>query len=236
MLNVTALILAGGMGTRLRHVVGDRPKVLAEVNHRPFVILLLQQLVGAGVSEVILSTGYMADQVKSMVGEHYESIKIRYSPETSPLGTAGAIGQAKSLVTNWPLLVMNGDSFCEVDLIEFSNWHRERKAVGSLVLTQVAATGRFGQVQVKANGQVERFDEKGTQTGPGWISAGIYLLEPTLVETIPVGRPVSIEKETFPEWIGHGLFGYCGGGSFLDIGTPESYKAAEEFFSKVERP
>lgn len=232
MLNVTALVLAGGRGTRLRPILGDRPKVLAEVNQQPFITFLLRQLAGAQVKEVILCTGYMAEQVKSVVGEHYASMPILYSSEASPFGTAGAIRQAEALVTSWPLLVLNGDSFCQVDLVDFYNWHCQQKATGSLVLTQVADVTRFGQVQVNMIGQVESFDEKGSRHGPGWINAGLYLLEKQMIATIPANRPVSIEREIFPQWLGRGLYGYCGGGHFLDIGTPESYALAEQFFGE----
>jgi NDP-sugar pyrophosphorylase family protein len=129
------------------------------------------------------------------------------------------------------VLVMNGDSFCQADLKAFYAWHQQQKGRGSLLLTRVPDTGRYGQVKIKPDGQIHSFVEKGEVSGPGWISAGVYLLERDLLQTIPAGRPVSIEKEMFPAWIEQGLYGYQSEGRFLDIGTPESYALAETFFA-----
>jgi len=127
--------------------------------------------------------------------------------------------------------VMNGDSFCETDLAAFWRAHRERNAVGSMVICEVADTHQSGRVSFDANGAVTSFVEKGASAGPGWINAGIYLLGRALLESIPVERPVSLERETFPAWIGRGLYAFPTAGKFLDIGTPESYAAAQEMFT-----
>jgi NDP-sugar pyrophosphorylase family protein len=228
---VTAAILAGGLGTRLRSVMADRPKVLAEIRGRPFLAYLLDILAGAGVRYVVLCTGYLGGQVRSGFGDSYGSLRLVYSQESSPLGTAGALRLALPLFKSDPVLVMNGDSFCETNLRAFWAWHCARGAEATLLLTQIPDTKRYGRVQVDADGFVLSFDEKDDTCGPGWINAGIYLLNHRLLLRIPTNSAVSLEQEVFPAWIGRGLYGYRSEGRFLDIGTPEAYAVAERFFA-----
>lgn len=231
-LEVTAAILAGGLGTRLRSVVADRPKVLAEVGGRPFLAYLLDQLAEAGVRDVVLCTGYLGGQVRAMFGESYRSLGLAYSQESSPLGTGGTLRLAFPFFRSDTVLVMNGDSFCEADLRTLWAWHCARGAEATLVLTEMADTRRYGRVHVNADGLVLGFDEKGDQSVRGWISAGIYLLHHRLLRAIPESGAVSLEREMFPSWVGRGLYGYRSEGRFLDIGTPETYAMAELFFAQ----
>lgn len=228
---ITAVVLAGGFGTRLRPAVDDRPKVLALVNGRPFLSHLLDQLTRAGVRRAVLCTGYLGDQVQDTFGTAYGPLLLGYSRETTPLGTAGAVRRGLNSTASDPVLVMNGDSYCQVDLTAFMRWHQERPASGSLVLTHVRDVARYGQVHVAADGAVQRFEEKVASAPGGWINAGIYLLSRRLVAAVPEDRCVSIEREVFPTWIGRGLYGYSAGGRFLDIGTPASYAEASTFLS-----
>lgn len=237
--NLTTVILAGGLGTRLRSVLAARPKVLAPVNGRPFMAYLLEQLVEAGVPRVVLCIGYLGEQVQAEFGSRYGTVELVYYHEPVPLGTAGAIRQALPLFESDPVLVLNGDSYCEVNLTTFLDWHKARRAKGSLVLTHRKETGRYGRVQVAERGGVISFEEKGqglpsTTSQPGWINAGIYLLSHELIMSIPCGRSISIERDIFPAWVGRGLYGYQGGGRFIDIGTPESYAEAESFFASCQ--
>lgn len=232
---MTAFILAGGLGTRLRPVLQDRPKVLAEVAGRPFLTFLLDQLVEAGVKDCVLGIGYLAEQVKAALGGSYRTITIRYSQEEKPLGTGGAIRHALPLLDAEIILAMNGDSYCDADLVEFQRHHLASGAKASLLLVPMVDCRRFGSVELKPDGQVSAFREKDADSGPGWINAGVYLIERALIETIPRDRAVSIEREVFPEWIGRGLYGAKLGRSLLDIGTPESLAAAEAFLRKHRR-
>lgn len=231
MAEVSAVILAGGLGTRLGSVVAHRPKVLAEVQGRPFVSYLLDQVAAAGVKDVVLCTGYLGAQLETTFGDRYGSLRLRYSREISPLGTGGALRLALPILRMDPVLVMNGDSYSQVNLQAFCLWHQSCGANATLLLTKVSDTRRYGQVHVSAEEVVIRFDEKGDTAGPGWINAGIYLLSQGLLEAIPPGRTVSLEREVFPAWIGKGLYAYRSQGPFLDIGTPESYAEAAQFFS-----
>ena len=232
LVGVTAAILAGGLGTRLCSVVADRPKVLAEVRGRPFLAYLLDQLTNIGIRQVVLCTGYLGEKVQNVFGDSYGNLSLVYSQESSPLGTAGALRLALTLFKSDSVLVMNGDSFCESNLIAFWTWHSARNAGATLLLTEVADTKQYGQVHFDANGLVLSFDEKDDKGGPCWINAGIYLIKRHLLLTIPTDHAVSLEREMFPRWIGRGLYGYPSEGRFLDIGTPEAYAAAEQFFTE----
>jgi NDP-sugar pyrophosphorylase family protein len=230
--HITAIILVGGLGTRLRTVVADRPKVLAEIRGRPFLAYLLDQLVAAGVQDVVLCTGYLGEQIQAYFGDSYRNMRLIYSQEPSPLGTAGALRLIMPLFSSDPVLVMNGDSYCKVDFQPLVTWHFERRANATLLLTEVPDTRRYGRVAVSANGEIRRFEEKGGQRRPGWINAGIYLLSQQVLRSIPEHQAVSLERDIFPAQIGRGLYGYQNAGEFLDIGTPESYAEAERFFDK----
>lgn len=228
---MAAAILAGGLGTRLRSVVNDRPKVLAEIRGRPFLTYLLDQLAAAGVRNVVLCTGYLGEQVRAAFGDTYDNMRLVYSHESTPLGTAGALRFALPLFSSQSVLVMNGDSFCDVNLHFFSDWHLRHQARASMVLVEVADAGQFGSVEVDPVGKVMGFEEKNMTRRAGWINAGIYMVAVSLIESIPKVGAVSLERTMFPAWIRHGLYGYRCEGKFLDIGTPEKFALAEQFLS-----
>jgi NDP-sugar pyrophosphorylase family protein len=133
-------------------------------------------------------------------------------------------------------LLLNGDSYCDLDLAEFENFHRERAGDVSIALAKVENASRFGRVIVGSNDRVERFEEKNPAEEPGWINAGIYLFRRRLLEAIATNRPVSMEREVLPACIAHGnVFGFRDDGRFIDIGVPESYDKAEAFFFNMGR-
>ena len=192
---------------------------------------LLDQLRASGVRYVVLCTGYLDEQVQATFGDAYGSLRVGYSKESSQLGTAGALRLALPLLKSDTVLVMNGDSFCEVDLRSFWAWHQRCGAEATLLLTHVPDTNRYGRVHVDADGAIVSFDEKSGANSPGWINAGIYLLTRALISTIPANGPVSLERDMFPLWISRRLYGYRSKGRFLDIGTPDAYAMAEQFFA-----
>ena len=229
--DITAVILAGGLGTRLRSVVADRPKVLAEIHGKYFLTFLLDYLIKAGLRYVILCTGYLGEQIQAVYGDTYGPLRLAYSQESSPLGTAGALRLALPLFGSDSVFVMNGDSICQTDFMAFGEWHQERNADASLLLIKVPDVRRFGQVLVDKEGRVLRFEEKNDKAGSGWINSGVYIIDRKLIKEIPKGIPVSLEKEIFPSWIGKQFYGFQSNGRFIDIGTPESYAEADHFFS-----
>jgi NDP-sugar pyrophosphorylase family protein len=230
---ITAAVLIGGLGTRLRDVVADRPKALAPIRGRPFLAYLLDWLSAGGVREAVLCTGFLAEQVRAELGDQYGGLRLRYSQETAPLGTGGALRLALPQLNTPTILALNGDSYCEADLAHLLAFHEDCRAAATLLLSRQPDCARFGRVEVGPTGAVERFEEKRADAGPGWINAGVYCFTREFLASIPAGKPVSLEREVLPGWIGHGLFGYCAAGSrFIDIGTPESYRDAEAFFSR----
>jgi D-glycero-alpha-D-manno-heptose 1-phosphate guanylyltransferase len=229
---VTAVILAGGAGTRLRSVVSDRPKVLAEVNGRPFIANLLDQLDAAGIRRTVVSTGYLAELVYAAVGDKWGRMAIEYSREVTALGTGGALRLAASKAGTAIVLALNGDSYCDVDLpAVFADYmcHGGRPLI---VLSHQDDTKRFGRVDFCLDGSILGFREKQNGAGPGWINAGIYVLDRARLLELPADRPVSIEREAFPAWV-PSLRGYPCRGAFLDVGTPESYSQAATFFARL---
>ena len=225
--DTTAVILAGGLGTRLREVVSDRPKVMAEVNGRPFLAYLLDQLATAGISRVVLCTGYMASQIQDTFGDSYRNMSLLYSIEDSPLGTGGALRKALPQLASDPVLVMNGDSFCEVDLGRFNHWHHDATAeLASLVTVHVEDVSRYGTVNVNEQNRVVHFCEKGAACGVGMINAGIYLIPTQVIASINPEVTVSLERDIFPSLITKGFAAFPCHGRFIDIGIPSDYHAA----------
>jgi NDP-sugar pyrophosphorylase family protein len=228
--DVTAAVLAGGLGTRLRSVVQDRPKVLAPVRGRPFLTYLLDQLGDQGIRKVVLLTGYQADQVRETLGECHGDLALAYSEEPAPLGTAGALANALRLLTSSTVLLLNGDSYCAPCLEQVWDAHAHSQCDISLVLARVADSARFGTVQATPDGKVLGFEEKRSTGGPGWINAGIYLINRALIGQISCNSPSSLERDWFPRWARERRFrSVRTPAAFLDIGTPESYAQAEAF-------
>jgi NDP-sugar pyrophosphorylase family protein len=226
----TGVILAGGLGSRLRLSVTDRPKVMAEVKGRPFISYLLDHLYKTGMTKIVISTGYMADFIERTLGNSYKGLEIIYSRENKPLGTGGALKLAGQYMNGGYALVMNGDSFVEYDVQQFLSWHVMKRASVSMVLAWVDNVNRFGSIKVNAEDDVNCFVEKGNISGSGFINAGVYLMKQETVDTIPDETPFSLEKQFFPYLVGRGLYGYQMSERFIDIGTPESFAKVQSFF------
>jgi NDP-sugar pyrophosphorylase family protein len=227
---VAVAILAGGLGTRLRSVTGQTPKALAVVAGRPFVAYLLDQLAAAGIARTVICTGHGGEQIEARLGGVFGDMQLRYSRESAPLGTGGALRLALPLFKSDWILALNGDSFAEVDLRAFWKWHQEQRALASLVVSRASDADRYGSVAIGGRGEVLSFSEKNQPRAPGLVNAGVYILNRSVIEAIPPGRAVSLEREILPEQIGKGFYAFQGCRRFLDIGTPDSYARAEEFF------
>jgi D-glycero-alpha-D-manno-heptose 1-phosphate guanylyltransferase len=224
-MSMHALILAGGFGTRLRSVVSDRPKVLADVNGRPFLTYLLDSLDAAGLHSVTLLTGYLSSMVEETIGYRYGNVQIGYSVEIEPLGTGGAIRAAARVIACEQLLVLNGDTFFDVSYRQLA---QETPAVSDLMACRrVEDVGRYGAVQLDASGRVVALAEKGAQ-GPGLINGGIYVLHRESIAAWP--EPMfSIETDYFPKRLAaEHLYGLACEGAFIDIGVPDDLKRAAE--------
>ena len=225
-----AMILAGGLGTRLRTVLGDTPKVMARVAGRPFVEWVLLELRRQGITRAILCTGHLGYVVENHF-RHGEDLgmDIVYSREESPLGTGGAIKRGMECIRGDRFLVVNGDSFCRVDISQMEASHLNSRASATLWLAPSDNRGRFASVSIAEDGSVVAFREKSTEAGTGFVSVGVYLLERATAERIPPFQKVSIETDLFPSLVNSGLYAVVGNDGFLDIGTPEAFAGAEAF-------
>jgi NDP-sugar pyrophosphorylase family protein len=224
---VRAFVLCGGAGTRLRPVVADRPKSMALIAGTPFLQLLLEKLRSEGVADVILGTGYMADKVERYFGcGNKFALRILYSTEHELLGTGGALKLAEPLISD-PILVLNGDSYVEWNLIRMLELFTGKDADMVVVLQAVADVTRYGSVALDRDGRITEFLEKGIRGGPGLINAGVYLLRKQIVRDLPARTAISLEREVFPRILDRGVYGLVCTGLFIDIGIPEDLKRAQ---------
>lgn len=230
--NIDVIVLAGGFGTRLRSVFSDRPKALVPINGVPFLRCYLEWLRTFGARRIILSLGYMADIVQDYIkSETWPGLEIAANVERTPLGTGGAVRACLPLMQSATALATNGDSVTRLDLCRFVEFHRRKAARLSVVLTHQSQVSASGLVETDADGAVLAFNEKPQLAGAGgYISAGLYLMEREAIAAIPADQPVSLEKEVFPRSCGKGFYALKGEFPFIDIGTPESYQRAGEFF------
>jgi D,D-heptose 1,7-bisphosphate phosphatase len=222
------LILAGGFGTRLAHLVKDVPKPMAPIGGIPFVELLMDHLQERGATEFILLTGHMADVIESYFQQHprYKD-RVRFSRESSPLGTGGAVAMAMSGAFETPSIVVNGDTFLDCDLESLYRFHIHSGRSATLALHYQQDGSRYGQVALEGD-RIVSFLEKSEARGPGLINAGVYVLSPNIVDAIPREFPVSLETAVFPSLLREGqLGGYPCGGRFIDIGIESDYKRAQ---------
>jgi mannose-1-phosphate guanylyltransferase len=231
-----AVILVGGEGTRLRPVTSRVPKPVAPVVERPFVAYILDNLARHGVERAIFSTGFLAEAIEAVIGRGAKyGLEVDYAVEDEPLGTAGAIANCEDKLGDGNFYVFNGDVLSDVDLGALAATHLDRGGMGTIFLTPVEDPRRYGLVELREDGSVASFLEKpGEWEGTALINAGVYVLEPEVLEMIPRGRLFSIERGVFPKLATAGsLYGYVDRGYWLDIGTPDSYLQAH--FDILER-
>ncbi|HZW54196.1 MAG TPA: NDP-sugar synthase [Candidatus Elarobacter sp.] len=223
-----AVVLVGGEGTRLRPLTLETPKPMVPVMNMPFLERTLRRLEEAGIKDVILPAGYLPDAITSYFGDGSGlGLRVRYVIEETPLGTAGALKNVERFIDG-PFFVLNGDVLTSLDLRAMLDYHRRKGGIGTLHLVPVEDPSRFGCVVHDAAGRVESFVEKPPpgEEPTNEINAGTYLLEREVLERIPAGRPVSIERETFPELIAAGdraLYAYTTDDYWIDLGKPEAY-------------
>jgi len=232
-----AVVLCGGAGTRLRSVTGAAPKSMATVAGRPFLELLLTQLSRSGFRRVVMAVGYQKEVIREHFGPVFLGLQLVYSEESTPLGTGGALGLAAPLLETDLALVMNGDSYTDVDLGQFVTAHT---ASGSeITLAVVPADGRTdcGSVFADATGTLSGFAEKQEGSGAPYINAGIYLLPKSLLLKTPAGQQFSLERELLPGWLkdGRSIRVFVGQNVCVDIGTPERFQAAQQVLANAER-
>jgi|Deesub1362A_J573_1020465.scaffolds.fasta_scaffold00073_80 NDP-sugar pyrophosphorylase family protein len=233
--NIDVVILCGGLGKRLRSMVTDRPKPMAEIHDHPFLDILMQYISGFGFRRFILCTGYMGNKIKN----HYKNkkrnndVQLIVSEEKEPLGTGGAIKNAEPFISSNIFLAMNGDSICKMDMLDFLDFHKTKQATASIALAAPETEKDYGVVTIDSNNRITSFSEKTRDTG--FINAGVYLFNKDILKLIPDNKYHSLEYNLFPNILDAGIYGYVTGGEVLDIGTPGRYERAKnnDFLKRI---
>ena len=221
-----AVILAGGEGTRLRPLTATIPKPVVPLANRPFISYMIDWLARHGVDEVIMSCGFLASEVKTVLGEGNGDVKIRYVEEDEPLGTAGAVKHAEEFLGE-RFAVLNGDILADFDLTALQRFHHDSGAPATIALMPVEDPSSYGLVRTSDHVVTEFVEKPGAaEIDTNLINAGAYVLEHEVLDRIPAGEPVSFERAVFPSLIGAGLRGCPVDGYWLDIGTPYRYLEA----------
>jgi len=225
-----ALILAGGKGTRLRPLTMHTPKPIVPIANQPFLLYQLELLKRADVRDVILSLSYQPQKIEDKLGDGTDyNVRISYAVETSPLGTAGAYRNAASMISE-TTVVFNGDVLTDIDMNDVIRFHRERQAAATIVLAPVPNPTAYGLVETEEDGRVRRFLEKPKpeEVTCDTINAGIYVLEPRVLDYVPEGEPFMFEYGVFPQLLEREepFFAYIWRGYWRDIGTASSYLQA----------
>ncbi len=229
-LGMQAIVLVGGEGTRLRPLTNDVPKPALTLVDRPFLAYMIEWLAAHGVSEAVLACGFLPGVLREALGDgEHAGVRLTYVTEPDRRGTAGAIRFAADALGDRlddRFLVLNGDVLADLDLTALVAAHRERGARATIALCPVEDSAAYGLVGVAGDGTVTDFVEKTGEHVPGEVNAGAYCLERSVLDLIPSGREVSIEREVFPRLIGEGLAALRLDGYWMDIGTPERYLQA----------
>lgn len=226
-----AIILAGGFGTRLRKVVDGVPKPMAPVGSKPFLAYLLNYLAGYGVTKVVLSVGYLHEQIVDYFGNSYAGMEVEYSIETIPLGTGGAIREALSNIHDGPVLVLNGDTFFNIDYGNMVAKYRISNTGMVMALKTMSDCSRYGKVEI-VDGVVVAFHEKQGEVA-GLINSGVYLISPDIFSGYDLPQVFSFERDfLYPFTSVIKPVAKIADGYFIDIGVPEDYLRAQEELGK----
>lgn len=226
-----AIVLAGGFGTRLRHIVSDVPKPMAPMNDagKPFLEVLLTQLAGQGVEHVVLSTGYMSEVIEKYFGNTFAGMTIEYSVEDTPLLTGGAVKRALDFCSEQEVFVLNGDTYFDVNLSAMLAYHREQYADFTIAVKHLYDFDRYGTV-IYDEKSVHAFCEK-KPCKDGWINGGIYCLRNELLKKINENK-FSLERDFMEKQLGTiRMCAFASKGFFIDIGIPDDYYRAREIFA-----
>jgi len=221
-----AIVLAGGLGTRLRQVVNDLPKPMAPVAGKPFLEILLTFLAQHGVTRVILSIGFMAEVITEHFKEEFAGMDIVYEIEQTQLGTGGAILSALQHCQDDHVLIANGDTFVDFDLAKLEQqWHKNQQPV--IVAKQITDTSRYGRLEI-VDEKVVGFAEKGI-SGTGLINAGVFIIPTVLLDNFSIGEQFSFETDFLVQYIqNNDLDIFITDRKFIDIGIPEDYQTAQK--------
>jgi NDP-sugar pyrophosphorylase family protein len=228
----SAVILAGGLGARLRSTFLAGPKSMAKVANRPFLEYMLAKMRMCGITDVVICVGYNRSQIRSYFRKGTKwGLQVRYSVEEELLGTAGALKRAAEMIDSPSIFVFNGDTFLDLDVKEMWDFHHESQALATIAVIRASRASRSCRMTLnQENKVVAVYGSNGApENSPDklFVSAGAYLVSREFVDQVPPGRPVSIEKDMFPTTLDFGLYGFPTNGYFLDIGMPEGLARAQ---------
>ncbi|MFC1594563.1 nucleotidyltransferase family protein [Candidatus Omnitrophota bacterium] len=229
---IDCIILCGGLGKRLKDVVGDRPKALAQINQKPFLDILIDYLMSFDCNRVILCIGHSGDVIKAYYQQKKMSAEVIFSQEQELLGTGGALKNAQGLIQSETFLVMNGDSFCAVDLNALLDFHAKKDAVLSMVLAELDSSSDYGNVTVVDDARIKAFQEKPSSSRSSLMNAGVYCMRRDIFSHMPDQSSFSLERDVFPQMLSAPCYGFVTTASCIDIGTPERYKEAQKILAK----
>lgn len=230
MANREAIILAGGLGTRLRGILGDYPKPMAEIHGRPFLQYLINYLAESGISRVVLSIGYKAEIFTTFFNQTHSKTDVIYSIENSPLGTGGGLKMALSKIKSDHALVVNGDTLFKIDIPALYEFHQSKKADITMALKKMEDCQRYGKVTIDENKKVTGFIPKGSEKA-GLIDAGNFIIRKDLLNNMPV--KFSFEKDFVQKQYGKlNIFALPFDNYFIDIGIPEDYERSKKEFKR----
>jgi NDP-sugar pyrophosphorylase family protein len=226
-----AIVLAGGFGTRLRHLVPDVPKPMAPVYGHPFLKYIFDYLLENGITHIVLATGYKSEAILSYFGDEYRGTKITYSNEDTPLGTGGAIKKALGCCEEKNVFIINGDTYFDVNLNHMKQFHTENNCSVSIAVKSMKNFERYGAVIIEAS-RITKFEEK-KPTAEGKINGGIYLVDNKIVNSVDA-ESFSFEKEVLETGLVD-IYAFESNGYFIDIGVPEDYYKAQIDFEKLQK-
>lgn len=230
-----AVVLAGGLGTRLRSVVSTKPKPMADINGRPFLEYVLDYLKEQDITRVVLAVGYKHELISEHFSNAYKGLQISYSIEHEPLGTGGAIFKALELVISDDVYVLNGDTLFMVDLARMYEFHISKKSLLTIALKQIEKSDRYGNVFLDSNQRILSFQEKQSYSTTQLINGGVYLINKNLFSKIDLPRKFSFEKDFLERYCGElEFYGFISSAYFIDIGVPEDYERAKQELSKLQ--
>ena len=223
-----AVVLAGGCGTRLAHIVSDVPKPMAPVCGKPFLEYVLYYLKKNGIKRVILAVGYKEEVIRSYFGTSFLGLQILYSSEATPLFTGGAIRKALRLAEEGPVFILNGDTYFDVDLRAMLAFHLEKQAALTIAAKSMTMFDRYGTIESR-NGRITAFLEK-RPAREGEINGGVYLMDKHFLDSVD-REAFSFEKDVMETKVGElPMYAFASDGYFIDIGIPEDYyRAGKEF-------
>lgn len=227
--NIDVFILCGGRGSRLSRVCIDTPKPMLEIGECPFLNIIIRYLSGFGLHRFILGIGYKAQVIERYYRQNALSgVEIVFSPEHKPLGTGGAVKNARRLIRSNHFFVLNGDSFCKFNPARLFSFHQKKKTLVSMLLRKAGGTRDFGSVKKDAASRIVSFNEKTDSAQSPLMNTGVYIFDKKIFSLFPNKKFFSLEYDFFPKIIPYGIFGYVTPGFFIDIGIPQRLEQARQ--------